>query len=98
MDLLEAKKMLSTRLLGAAAERGIVRFRTLSVITAALSAGQNVHSVGVGHKIVEGKLTEELCVRLYVVQKLAESLLSPNDVLPKEVDGIATDVIESAPA
>jgi hypothetical protein len=70
----------------------------LNVMAAAEAAGQNVHAVGVGHKIVEGEVTEVPCVRLYVVQKMAESLLSPADVLPKEVDGIPTDVIESAPA
>jgi hypothetical protein len=98
-DVLEAKQTLSSRLLSIGAERGVVgRFPVLNVMAAAEAAGQNVHSVGVGHKIVDGKLTEEPCIRLYVVQKLAESLLSANDVLPSEVDGIATDVIESPPA
>jgi hypothetical protein len=98
-DLLEAKQMLSARFLSIGAERGVVgRFRTLNVMAAAESAGQNVHAVGVGSKVVEGKLTEEPCVRLYVVQKLADSLLSSSDVLPKEVAGIPTDVVESTPA
>jgi len=67
-------------------------------MAAAEAASQNVHAVGVGQKIVEGEVTEVSCVRLYVVQKLAESLLSAGDVLPKEVDGVPTDVIESSPA
>jgi hypothetical protein len=98
-NVLEAKRMMSARLLSAGAERGVIgRFRTLSVMAAAASAGNNVHAVGVGHKIVDGKLTDLLAVRLYVVQKLAESLLSNEDVLPTEINGIPTDVIESAPA
>jgi len=98
-DVFEAKTMMSARLLSAAAERGVVgRSRTLSVMAASAAAGNNVHAVGVGHKIVDGNLTDEPCVRLYVVQKLAETLLSQNDLLPSTVDGIATDVIESDPA
>ena len=91
--------MLSATLLSAGAERGVVgKSRTLSVMAASATADNNVHAVGVGHKIVEGRLTEELCVRLYVVQKLAESLLPENSILPSAIDGIPTDVIESPPA
>ncbi len=98
-DVFEAKRMISVRLLSAGAERGVVgRSHMLSVIAASAAAGNNVHAVGVGHKMVDGQLTDEPCVRLYVVQKLAESLLSNNDLLPSTVDGIATDVIEAAPA
>jgi len=98
-EIFQAKQMLSTRFLGMGAEQRVVgRFRTLSVMAAAEAAGQNVHAVGIGSKVVEGKLTEVPCVHLYVVQKLAESLLSPADVLPKEFEGIPTDVIESPPA
>jgi hypothetical protein len=37
-------------------------------------------------------------VRIYVVQKIADSLLPPRDRLPSSLDGILTDVIESPPA
>lgn len=98
-DVLEAKRMMSATLLSAGAERGVVgKSRTLSVMAASATADNNVHAVGVGHKIVEGGLTEELCVRLYVVQKLAESLLPESAILPSAIDGIPTDVIESPPA
>jgi hypothetical protein len=98
-DVLNVKRMLSERFLSEGAIQGVVgRVPTLSVMAATESAERNVHAVGIGSKVVEGKLTQEPCVRLYVVQKLAESLLPPNAVLPKEVDGIPTDVIESAPA
>lgn len=98
-DVFKAKRMLSAALLSAGANRGVVsKSRTLSVMAASATADNNVHAVGVGHKIVEGKLTEELCVRLYVVQKLAESLLPTNAILPSAIDGVQTDVIESPPA
>lgn len=98
-DVFEAKRVLSATLLSAGAERGVVgKSRTLSVMAASATADNNVHAVGVGHKIVEGGLTEEPCVRLYVVQKLAESLLPEGAILPSAIDGIPTDVIESPPA
>jgi len=98
-DVLEAKRIMSATLLSAGAERGVVgKFRTLSVMAASATADNNVHAVGVGHKIVEGKLIEAPCIRLYVVQKLAESLLPKGTVLPSNIDGIPTDVIESPPA
>jgi hypothetical protein len=71
---------------------------TLSVRAAVERAGRNVHAVGIGSKITEGKATGESCVRVYVVQKLPPSLLSPRDAIPADVDGIPTDIIESEPA
>ncbi len=98
-DMLQAKQVLSARLLQAGVRGGVIGMtRGLRVNTAVLAAGHNVHAVGVGHKIVEGKTTSEPCVRLYVVQKIAPSLLLQRDVLPERVDGIATDIIESPPA
>jgi hypothetical protein len=98
-DALAAKQVLSARLLRAGVAGGVLgRSRSLLVASAVASASRNVHAIGVGRKIVEGQTTPQPCVRLYVVQKLAESLLSPRDVLPKQVDGIITDVIESPPA
>lgn len=95
-DLIEAKRILSARLLAAGVE-GLVHTRTraLTVAAAAASAGRNVHAVGVGSKIVEGKTTSTPCIRLFVVQKMAPSLLPVSDYLPAAIDGIPTDVIES---
>lgn len=98
-DFVKAKQALTGRLLRAGLRGrvvGMVFARTVSA--AAASAGRAVHAVGVGRKIVNGEATDERCVRIYVVQKLASSLLSPRDRLPKKIDGIATDVIESPPA
>jgi hypothetical protein len=54
--------------------------------------------VGVGHKFVNGRATDEMCIRAYVTQKIPISSLRPDDVIPNKIDGINTDVIESAPA
>ncbi|MDA1018288.1 MAG: hypothetical protein O3A00_28015 [Planctomycetota bacterium] len=76
----------------------LARRATLSVSSAVARAGRNVHAMGIGRKQVQGGSTTTSCVRIYVVQKLPRSLLSPRDVLPAEIDGIPTDVIEAEPA
>lgn len=97
--LLEAKQTLSARLLRAGLRGGVVGMRrTFRVDAAVVTTGQNVHAVGIGPKVVNGQRTDVTCVRLYVVQKIAPSLLPPRDRLPEEIDGVPTDVIESSPA
>jgi hypothetical protein len=98
-DLLQAKQALSASLLRAGLRGGVVGMAAARRVGRAIaSAGQNVHAVGVGRKVVDGKATEDLCVRVYVVQKIAESLLPPIYRVPGSVGGIPTDVIESPPA
>jgi hypothetical protein len=97
-DVLNAKQSYADHLRRARAEGPAGAFRTLSVEEAVRSAKSNVHAIGVGRKIVSGKVSEDSCVRFYVVQKLAPSLLSPEDKLPSDIEGIATDVIESPQA
>ena len=97
-DLLEAKTVLGGRYLRRGIRDGVVSLAFATRVNAAVaSAGSNVHAVGIGRKISDGRITAELCVRLYVVQKLADSLLPPRDRLPAEVNGIPTDVVESPP-
>lgn len=98
-DLLQAKQVLSSQLLRAGLRGNVVSMGyTFNISTAIASARHNVHAVGVGKKIVNGKETETKSVRIYVVQKIATSLLPPRDRLPEIIDGIPTDVIESPPA
>ncbi len=98
-ELLQAKQALSTRLLGLGLRVNVASMRpSFRVEAAVAAAGRNVHAVGIGRKIVEGSPTKDMAIRLYVVQKLAPSLLPPRDRLPESVDGIPTDVIESSPA
>jgi hypothetical protein len=54
----------------------------------------NVNGVAVGHKIVNGKDTGELCVTILVTKKVAQSQLSRKDLVPQTIDGITTDVRE----
>jgi hypothetical protein len=98
-DVLQAKRELAARLLPRGLEGRVVGRRPALAIAAAVGgAAANVHAVGIGRKVVDGKPTRERAVRLYVVQKLPASLLSANALLPSEIHGIPTDVIESPPA
>jgi hypothetical protein len=52
----------------------------------------NVIGVGVGRKETEGKEAEELSLKVLVQEKVAVSALASKDIIPKEIDGINTDV------
>lgn len=98
-DFIAAKSFLRNQLLQLGLGGSVVSRRsTISVSAAVVSAGRNVHAVGIGKKISTGNETPEKCVRIYVVQKLPLSLLSPRDVIPSTIDGVLTDVIEAEPA
>lgn len=97
-DVLQAKKVLSARLLRTGLQEYDMRsFYAFSVSNAGAWARHSVHAVGVGKKVINGRKTDVPCVRLHVAQKIAPSLLPPQDRLPKTIDGIPTDIIESLP-
>lgn len=54
----------------------------------------NVVGVGLGYKETRGKKTEELCVVALVRRKIPEAGLEPADLVPREVDGVPTDVMD----
>ncbi|NOZ62100.1 MAG: hypothetical protein GXO74_10500 [Calditrichaeota bacterium] len=54
----------------------------------------NVSGVGVGHKIVQGKDTGEMCLTVLVKKKAPKSELSSRDLVPETLDQIPVDVIE----
>lgn len=98
-DISAAKAFLCNQLLQLGLGGAVVSRRpTISVSTAVASAGRNVHAIGIGKKVTEGKKGSTKCVRVYVVQKLPLSLLSPRDVVPKHLDGVPTDIVEAEPA
>lgn len=88
-DLIKAKDEVSARLL-----------RKKEAIAGILprggrAAGRTLHAIGVGRKIVDGKRTNALCVRFYVLHKVAAGIVPRAALLPKRVAGLPTDVIES---
>ncbi|RPI03837.1 MAG: hypothetical protein EHM72_00480 [Calditrichaeota bacterium] len=52
----------------------------------------NVIGVGIGFKETEGKMTTDLSLKVLVVEKLPISALAAQDLVPKELNGVKTDV------
>lgn len=55
----------------------------------------NVVGVGIGRKVVRGRLTGAKCIRLYVERKAPKEVIPPSLLLPTEITGVETDVIET---
>jgi hypothetical protein len=55
---------------------------------------KNVNQVFFGNKFTNNKNTRESCMVVGVEQKKSESELSKEDLIPKTIEGIKTDVIE----
>lgn len=58
-----------------------------------LAGYPNVVSIGIGIKETDGQLTEEGCIKIIVSEKKSEADLEPNQVIPKEIEGVKTDII-----
>ncbi len=56
---------------------------------------RGVTGVGIGLKRVGERLTEDACYRVYVDKKLPAESLARDQIIPKTVQGITTDVLES---
>jgi hypothetical protein len=57
-----------------------------------LLARRGVHAVGIGLKERGGALTNELAIVCFVDTKLEVSKLDPDDIVPRLLDGVPTDV------
>ena len=55
---------------------------------------ENVVNVGYGYKYSKGKKTNEKAYIYQVDKKLDKSELTPNQIIPKTINGIKTDVVE----
>src|SRR5437763_9958744 len=95
-ELLEARKVLSRRLLGGAFR--LPRTASSRLPVAMSAAAGSVHAVGLGAKVVDGRDTQTVAIRIYVTQKLPRGLISIAARLPEQIGGFPTDVIEAAPA
>ena len=60
---------------------------------AALLRYPNVRGLGVGFKVKGGKRINKLALRVYVTEKVPRRRLKPADRLPREIEGLAVDVI-----
>jgi hypothetical protein len=62
-----------------------------------LLARSNVVATGIGYKITKGTKIPTLCIVCSVVKKLPDSSLSARDIVPRTVNNIPTDVVETGP-
>ena len=60
----------------------------------ALKKKLNVNGIGIGHKIVDGKDTGDLCLTVMVRKKVPKSELLQKDLIPKMLNNIPLDVFE----
>jgi hypothetical protein len=56
---------------------------------------RNVVGVGIGLKIVKGKVTDRPCIRFYVERKVPAARIPRESLLPSRLEGIETDVVET---
>lgn len=98
-DTIAAKDMASERFIRGGRKR-ISRVESIPVrIEEVVSKlGRNVHAVGVGYKVVEGKQTKDISVRFYVLHKLPLAFIPAKSRLPQSIDGLPVDVVESPAA
>src|ERR1035438_7302204 len=68
-------------------------------LTAAISPDPDVNlvGVGIGEKIVDGRRTGVMCVKLLVRAKFHDEYIDKKHMLPKSIDGIPVDVEEMGP-
>ncbi|MFZ1991092.1 MAG: hypothetical protein WAW96_15130 [Alphaproteobacteria bacterium] len=67
----------------------------LMALAARTEPRHNVVGVGIGYKMVEGKVTSRRCVRFYVEKKLPKEAIPRAFLLPKKIRGVGTDVVET---
>jgi hypothetical protein len=60
-----------------------------------LLAREHVVAAGIGYKTVGGKRTTDLSIVCSVVKKVPEAQLAADDLVPGEIRGIPTDVVET---
>jgi hypothetical protein len=69
-------------------------FQAQAVSEKELLNKQNVVGVGVGYKESNGVTTDELAVVVLVERKKPVAALTPEDTIPRTIDGMRTDVVE----
>ena len=55
---------------------------------------ENVVGVGAGYKVIGGNKTDTIAIVAMVERKLSVEVLNSSDIIPKEIGGFITDVVE----
>jgi hypothetical protein len=59
-----------------------------------LLSHRGVVGIGIGYKVINGRETDQLSIVISVEKKLPLDELGENEILPREIGGILTDVQE----
>lgn len=86
----EAKAMAVERFLGTGKE-----FEGLTALAASTKPEHNVVGIGIGPKVKGDKASSKGSIRFYVEHKVAEPGMPKEFVIPKTINGIPTDVVET---
>lgn len=89
-ELLAAKQVAADLFL--TAKREVTEF---AAFAASAVPRQNVVGVGIGRKVVRGREKSAQVLRLYVERKIGKEAIPDEFLLPKEIKGVETDVIEA---
>lgn len=69
--------------------------RVKAKVAAGLLKKKNVVAVGIGYKIRGGEKTDEVSIVVSVKRKISPELLRSRDLIPKKIDDVLTDVIQT---
>jgi hypothetical protein len=69
----------------------------LRQVSRELLARANVVATGVGYKVTGGKRTLAPCIICSVTRKLPAAALAPADLVPRTIQDVITDVVETGP-
>jgi hypothetical protein len=68
---------------------------TIHALAVSTAPRHNVTGLGIGPKLKDGAETGEECVRFYVERKIPKAALRADHMLPAQINGVVTDVIET---
>ena len=57
----------------------------------------NVVAIGFGPKVIKGQLTGTMSIKVYVSDKVPKEMLADHESIPKEIEGVPTDVESQDP-
>ena len=69
--------------------------RVKAAYEAELMGKSGVVALAIGYRYVDGEKTDELCIICYVVRKKPIEDLKEHEVIPREIEGVPIDIVES---
>lgn len=90
--------------MGYTERRGVIGLHDAEALSHTLTSARevlheraNVIATGIGYRWTGGEMTEDIAIVCSVTQKLPLSALGARDVVPREIDGVPTDVVATGP-